>query len=102
MIAKELKRIITNIPDDEDALIEIRDSYGNKYNLEIESVNATRQINIKDAVFAIKGYCFSRSGLMYPCGNCPFNEHGMCAISDLKDIDIGDLPNEKISIRREE
>ena len=102
MIAEELKKIIMNIPDDSDAIFEIRDSLGNKHQLEIESANAKKQVSIKDAVFAIKMYCASRSGLMYSCRNCPFNKNGICVVSDLNHMDVEDLPNDRMSIRREE
>lgn len=102
MIGRELKKTIMSIPDDENALLDIKDSFGNRYQVEIESANARREINIRDAVVAIKTYCASRSGLMYSCRNCSFNKNGICVVSDLNHMDIADLPNDRMSIRREE
>lgn len=101
MTGKELKEKFENISDNDDVFFDFKCSDGNKYSMKIESANAERFMKLKDAVFILKEYCFSRQAYMYSCRNCPFNREGNCIISDLRNVDSNNLPDATIILRRE-
>lgn len=101
MTGKELKERFANISDNDDVLFSFTDADGQLYRMKIKSADAERFISLKDAVFGIREYCFSRQGFMYSCRNCPFaGSHGMCIVDDLMKVDSNALPDDTIVLRR--
>lgn len=101
MTGNELKEKFANISDNDDVLFSFTDADGQLYRMKIKSADAEKFINLKDAVFGIREYCFSRQGFMYPCRNCQFANHGICIVNDLMNVDFDTLADDTIVLRRE-